>query len=71
MTEDDIPTLERKVNTTPEAMTHWIESAGLSVATTNTEVVLFTYCCRFSPPFYLKGGGNKYLYSPEVITVVS
>ncbi len=28
--EDDISTLGQKVNTTREAMTHWIESAGLS-----------------------------------------
>ncbi len=54
--ENDIPTPERKVNTTLEAMTRWIELAGLNLATTNTEVVLFTRHCQFSPPsFRLKG----------------
>ncbi len=54
--EDDIPMLERKVNTTFEAMTHWIELARLSLATTKTEAVLFTRCCWFGPSsFHLKG----------------
>ncbi len=47
--EDNISTLERKVNTILETMTHWIESARLSLATTKTEVVLFTGHHQFSP----------------------
>ncbi len=50
--------LERKVNTTLEAMTHWNEAARLSPAITKTEakVVLFTRCHWFSPhSFCLKG----------------
>ncbi len=54
--EDDIPMLKHEVNTTFEAMTHWIESAGLSLATMKTDVVLFTHYYRFSPSsFHLKG----------------
>ncbi len=54
--ENDIPVLERKVNTALEAMTRWIESARLNLATAKMEVVLFTRCCQFSPPsFRLKG----------------
>ncbi len=54
--EDDISMLQRKVNTALEAMTHWIESVELSLATTKTEVVLFTRHHRFNPPsFRLKG----------------
>ncbi len=54
--EDDISMLKWKVNTTLEAMTHWIESAGLNLATTKTEAVLFTRRCWFSvPSFCLKG----------------
>ncbi len=56
MAEKDIPTLEWKVNTTLEAMTRWIESARLNLATAKTEAVLFTRRCWFSPPsFRLKG----------------
>ncbi len=51
-TENDIPTLERKLNTALEAMTHWIELAGLCLATTKTEAVLLTQCRRFSPPSF-------------------
>ncbi len=55
-TEDNIPMLKQKVNTALEAMTSWIESAGLSLATTKTEMVLFTRHHRFSPPsIHLKG----------------
>ncbi len=50
MVEDDIPMLEWNVNTTFEAMTHWIELAGLSLATMKMEAVLFTSHCQFSPP---------------------
>ncbi len=46
--ETDIPTLERTVNKSLEAMTHWIESAGLNLATAKMEAVLFTRRCRFS-----------------------
>ncbi len=54
--ESDIPTLERKVNTTLEAMTRWIESAGLNLATMKAEAVLFTCHRWFSPlSFHLKG----------------
>ncbi len=54
--ENDIPTLERKVNTTLESMTRWIELAGLNLATAKTEAVLFTCRCQFSPTsFRLKG----------------
>ncbi len=48
--ENDIPTLEQKVNTALEAMTRWIESAELNLATAKTEAVLFTRRRRFSPP---------------------
>ncbi len=34
--EDDIPMLEQKMNTILEAMTCWIESVRLSLATTKT-----------------------------------
>ncbi len=56
-TENDVSTLEQKVNTALEAMTHWIESAGLNLAIAKkTEAVLFTHRCWFSPPsFHLKG----------------
>ncbi len=55
VTEDDTPMLQRKVNTIPEAMTHWIESARLSLATTKTEAVLFTHHHQFgTPSFCLK-----------------
>ncbi len=48
--------LERKVNTTLEAITHWIESARVNLATSKMEVVLFTHRLRFSlPSFHLKG----------------
>ncbi len=70
MAENDIPTLERRVNTALEAMTRWIESAGLNLATTKTEVVLFTCRCRFSPPLLPKGGADKTLYSPKVFGFV-
>ncbi len=50
--EDDIATLERKVNTALEAMMRWIESAGLNLATTKMEAVLFTRRRRFSPPSF-------------------
>ncbi len=50
--ENDIPTLERKVNTALEAMTHWIESVGLNLATSKTEAVLFTRHRWFSPPCF-------------------
>ncbi len=48
--EDDVPMLEWKVNTTLESMTHWFESAGLSLATTKVKAVLFICSCWFSPP---------------------
>ncbi len=48
--ENDIPTLERKVNTAQEAMIHWIELAGLNLATMKMEAVLFTRHRQFSPP---------------------
>ncbi len=54
--ENDIPTLERKVNTTLEVMTHWIESAGLNLATMKTEAVLFTRRRWFSPPSFRLNG---------------
>ncbi len=47
--ENDIQTLKQKVNTTLEAMTRWIESAGLNLATAKTEAVLFTHRRWFSP----------------------
>ncbi len=50
MTENDIPTLERKVNTALKAMTRWIELVGLNLVTAKTEAVLFTRCRWFSPP---------------------
>ncbi len=60
--EDDIPTLERKINTALEAMTRWIKSAGLNLATAKTEAVLFTRRRRFSPPLLPpKGGADKAL----------
>ncbi len=69
--ENDIPTIERKVNTALEAMTHWIESARLNLATAKTEAVLFTRRHRFSPPFFPpKGGADKALYGPKVLGVV-
>ncbi len=53
--KNDIPTLEWKVNTAQEVMTRWIKSAGLNLATTTTEAVLFTRRRRFSPlSFHLK-----------------
>ncbi len=55
--EDDIPMLQWKMNTTLEAMTHWIKLARLSLSTIKAEAVLFTRCSRFShPSFYLKKG---------------
>ncbi len=54
--ENDISTLERKVNTALEAMTRWIESAGLNLATAKTEAVLFTHRRRFSPPSFRRKG---------------
>ncbi len=54
--ENNIPMLEQKVNTALEAMTHWIKSAGLNLATVKMEAVLFTHRRHFSPPsFRLKG----------------
>ncbi len=53
---DDIPMLERRVNINLEARTHWIESAGLNLAATKIEVVLFTRRCWFIFFFFcLKG----------------
>ncbi len=53
--EDDIPMLERKVNSALETVTHWIESGRLSLATMKMKVILFT-CCQFSPSsFHRKG----------------
>ncbi len=68
--EDDIPMLERKVNTALEAMTCWIGSARLSLATKTMEVVLFTSHCWFAPLLLPKGGADRTLYSPEVFGVV-
>ncbi len=54
--QNDIPTLEWKVNIALEDMTRWIKSAGLNLATPKMEAVLFTRHRRFSPPsFHLKG----------------
>ncbi len=51
MAEDDISMLERKANTALEAMTHWIELAGLGLATTKMEAGLFTLSSiKFLPP---------------------
>ncbi len=50
--ENDIPMLEWKVNTPMEAMTCWIELAGLNLATAKTVVVLFTHRHRFHPPSF-------------------
>ncbi len=50
MVEDDIPMLERKVNTALGATTCRIESARRNLATTKMEAVLFTRCCRFKSP---------------------
>ncbi len=56
MAENDIPMLERKVNTALEAMTHWIELAALNLTTMKMEAVLFTRHRRFSPlSFCVKG----------------
>ncbi len=62
--EDDIPMLKRKINTALEAMTHWIDQAGLSSATIRRK-----WCClhsygQFSPPspsFHLKEEREKRL----------
>ncbi len=71
MVEDNIPMLEWKVNITLEAMTCWIESARLSLAITNMEVVLFTCHHWFSSlPVCLLGVGDKALRSSEVFVVV-
>ncbi len=70
---DDISMLEQKVNTTLKAMTHLIELARMSLATTKTEVVLFTHCLSSVPPPRLllpKGGADKALYSSKVFGVV-
>ncbi len=48
MAEDDIPMLEWKVNTTLEAITHWIESVGPCLATTKMDAMLFTHFLSFS-----------------------
>ncbi len=50
--EDNISMLKQRVNTALEAMTCWIESARLSLATTRMEVVLFTH----HRPYFVKGG---------------
>ncbi len=49
MAEDDIPTLERQVNTALEVTTRYIESVKLSLTFMNMEVVLLTCCLWFSP----------------------
>ncbi len=69
--EDDIPTLEEKVNTALKAIIHWIESAGLNPATSKMEAVPFTHQHRFSPLLPYEGEGDKALYSLEILGVVA
>ncbi len=69
MADDNIPMLEWKVNNVLEALTCWILSAGLSLATMKAEVVLFTCHCIQSP-LLPKGGGDQALYSPKVLEAV-
>ncbi len=42
--------LERKVNTALVAITHWIESAGLNLATSKMEALLFILVGSVPPP---------------------
>ncbi len=70
MAEDDIPMLERKMNSTLKVKAHWIESDGLSLATTKMEVVGSRPTVVSVPLLSSTRGGDKVLYSTEVFGIV-
>ncbi len=70
MALDGMPILEQKINIALDAMTHWIESAGLNIPTTKTKVVLFIRHRGFSPlSFRLRGIRGKALLGPRSVSI--